>query len=202
MPLPLQIFEERYRRLLRDQVDADLVFGVVCTATGHEGGDEPEIQRIGTAASLVNHRVRSDGRADIIVLGVRRFRVLAEDWSRGYCVGQIGWLDDTVGNESAALQIRERVGALFDRYVKGVVQLTNHQFEGVDLSQNLIEASYDLSARLPLHTWERQRLLECTSASERFGLLEPIIRREVSLLHNAGAAGLALNHPGGLFTSN
>ena len=202
MPLPLQIFEERYRRLLRDQAEAELVFGVVCTASGREVGDEPAMYRVGTAASLVNHRVRRDGRADIIVLGVRRFRVLEEDWSRGYCVGQIDWLDEQVGTEATATQARERVALLFGHYVRGVVQLTDQQFDGVALSDDLVEASYDLASRLPLHTWERQSLLECDSASERFSMLEPIVRREVSLLHKAGAAGLALNHPGGVFAAN
>jgi len=53
MLLPLHIFEERYRELMRDRQGSDPIFGVVLTRQGREVADTPEINGIGTAATLV-----------------------------------------------------------------------------------------------------------------------------------------------------
>src|SRR5262245_23460490 len=74
MVLPLHIFEDRYRRLMRDRQGAEPIFGVALTSRGQEVGDEAEIHRVGTAASLVGAGRYPDGRWDVVVQGGRRFR--------------------------------------------------------------------------------------------------------------------------------
>ena len=83
MLLPLHLFEERYRCLMRDRQGADPIFGVVLTRHGREVGDRPEIHAVGTAASLLGAGRYPDGRYDVVVRGTRRFRVEAGDWERG-----------------------------------------------------------------------------------------------------------------------
>ena len=78
MLLPLHIFEERYRRMLRERLEADPVFGVIHIARGVEvasGDRTPELSAIGTASTLVASGEYPDGRWDIVVRGTRRFRM-------------------------------------------------------------------------------------------------------------------------------
>jgi Lon protease-like protein len=76
MLLPLHVFEERYRTLMRDQQGRDPIFGVVLTSQGREVADTPEIHRVGTAASLVAAGRYPDGRYDLVVRGGRGFGCL------------------------------------------------------------------------------------------------------------------------------
>jgi Lon protease-like protein len=143
-----------------------------------------------------------DGRADIVVTGTRRFRVHSENWSAGYCIADVSYLEDELGDPEAVASILKSSTARFARYVEGITRLTGQRFSGIRISSDPNEAAYDLTTRLPLHTWERQRLLELESTEARLNMLSGLIDREVALLYRAGAAGLAINHPGSRFAAN
>jgi hypothetical protein len=96
----------------------------------------------------------------------------------------------------------ERSSRQFARYVEGITRITGRRFSGIRISDDPIEAAYDLTTRLPLHTWERQRILELDTTEERLVELSSLIDRELALLLHAGAAGLAINHPGERFSVN
>ena len=68
-PLPLHIFEERYKEMVAAVLDGDGLFGVICA----DGG---AVARIGCSAKIVKVIKRyDDGRLDILTVGVRRFQV-------------------------------------------------------------------------------------------------------------------------------
>ena len=99
-PLPLHIFEERYKRMMADRIDHDPVFGVVLTRMGSEVGDQPSTYGIGTSASLLNLNYLADGCFDLAVVGRRRFRILSGDWNRGYLTARIEWLPEVPSGAS------------------------------------------------------------------------------------------------------
>jgi Lon protease-like protein len=202
MPLPLHIFEERYRRLLRIRAGEETVFGVILLNALNTSTVPLGMHPIGTAARLVSKRPMPDGRADIVVTGTRRFRVHSENWSAGYCIADVTYLEDELGDPEAVASILKSSTARFARYVEGITRLTGQRFSGIRISSDPNEAAYDLTTRLPLHTWERQRLLELESTEARLNMLSGLIDREVALLYRAGAAGLAINHPGSRFAAN
>ena len=79
--LPLHIFEDRYRRLVRDLLDMQdgtRLFGVVAIKAGREVGTEgiTALHEIGCTAELRYAEAYEDGRFDIIVTGMTRFRLL------------------------------------------------------------------------------------------------------------------------------
>ena len=121
---------------------------------------------------------------------------------RGYGLATVKWHDDQPGDPTALGFAMRRALATFDRYVETVTAVTGRDFQGVRMSDDPVVASWDLAARLPLHTWERQRLLERDTAAERFADLAYIVRREQRLLAVSGVLGVALNHPGHTFTLN
>ena len=202
MPLPLHIFEERYRRLLRIRASEEIVFGVILIKSTNTTEVPLGMYPVGTAARLISRRSKPDGRADIVVTGTRRFRVQAENWSVGYYIADITYLDDDLGDGEKVDKLLEVTTQQFAHYVEGITRVTGRQFGGVRISADPNEAAYDLTTRLPLHTWERQRILEMDTTEERLEALRVLIDREVSLLFKAGAAGLAINHPGDRFAAN
>ncbi|HEU0163822.1 MAG TPA: LON peptidase substrate-binding domain-containing protein [Thermomicrobiales bacterium] len=202
MPLPLHIFEERYRRMLADRVEHDPAFGIVLLRTGRDNGTEQTLFSVGTAARIVSRRTRRDGRSDIVIEGTRRFDIEDIRWDLGYGLATIQWRDEMIGNTDHLEATRDIAIEQFQRYVRGVTKITGRRFRGIRLGEDPTSASYDLASRLPLHTWERQDLLEAESVEARFESLLRIVRREVALLAKSGTAGLAINHPGQTFTLN
>lgn len=202
MPLPLHIFEERYRRLLRIRAGEETVFGVILIKTTNADVAPLGMYPIGTAARLITRRSMPDGRSDIVVTGTRRFRVHAENWSAGYCVAEVTYLNDEIGDQQRVDRLLERTTRRFAKYVEGITRITGREFAGVRISEDPIEAAYDLTTRLPLHTWERQGILELDTTEARLEQISRLVDREVALLFKAGAAGLAINHPGSNFSDN
>lgn len=202
MPMPLQIFEPRYRQMMEDHADDQLPFGIALVQSARQPQSNLPSHDIGTAASLLNRHQRPDGRWDIVARGERRFRIIDLDESQPYATATVEWLDEELGDPTEADALLRIVGAQFHRYAGGIARLTRRQFTDMTIPEDPIRASYDLTSRLPLHTWERQRLLQSKTAVERLSEISYVMERELALLLRAGAAGLALNHPGGLFSLN
>ena len=203
MLLPLHVFEERYRRLMRERAGVDPIFGVVLTRRGREVGDQPEIHDVGTAASLVGAGRYPDGRYDLVVRGGRRFSVAAGDWDRGYLTATVTWLEEEPGLPSHTLApLAERVARAYDHFLTTFAQATGLDVPREDLDTEPHALAHSICARLPLDTWERQRLLEDASTTDRLTRLLAILRRERDLLHETGAGGATVAHPGARFSAN
>ena len=84
--LPLHIFEPRYRALAADVLEGDRTLGMVLLRSGWESDYDgrPSVHEIGCSGVIV-HAVRlDDGRYNIVLRGLERFRVLDEDHERAY----------------------------------------------------------------------------------------------------------------------
>lgn len=207
MLLPLHIFEKRYRRLMRDREGNDPMYGVVLTRHGREVADRPDIHDIGCAATLVAAGRYSDGCYDTVVRGGRRFRVHpgSGSWDKGYLVAAVDWVDDAPENAAEAdelLDLGGQVGNLFERFLVAFEQATAAELPREALPGDPIELGWAVCARLPLDTWERQRLLEHASARGLLLDLAAILRRERDLLLTTGVGGAAIAHPGAHFSAN
>lgn len=202
MPIPLRVFEERYLRMLKDQGDADPAFGVVLIRAGRESGAIPEVHLTGTAASLASDRHRRTERGNIVATGGSRFRINDLDWSRDYGLASIDFFAEPDPEPSEVDAVLRTTKELLRRYVRGITSLTGRRFDHVRLPVDAVACSWELATRLPLHSWERQSLLEQPLTVDRLVTLKYLLRRELALLYGAGAAGLAMNHPGGSFTLN
>lgn len=203
-PLPLHIFEERYKRLMADRIDHDPIFGVVLTRVGSEVGDEPSTFSVGTSASLLNLNHRSNGCFDLAVVGRRRFRILAGDWSRGYLIASIEWLPEAPS--SATLEqlydLRREAIAAFGSFVRSVAAQIEANVPEELFPDDPAETSFAIAARLPINTWERQALLELPSTAARLKSLTETLNRERELLTKTGAAGSVVEQPTRRFSAN
>jgi ATP-dependent Lon protease len=137
-----------------------------------------------------------------VVSGIDRFQIQHVNWSAGYCLADIEYRQDTLTDWQQTGILLRRATRRFTRYVEGITRITGRTFTGIRISQDPAVASWDLTTRLPLHTWERQHILEIDDVAERLQQIIYRIDRENALLFKGGAAGLAMNHAGGSFSVN
>jgi len=84
--LPLHIFEPRYREMVADAVTSDRLIGMVLLRPGWERDYEgrPPVYPIGCSGVITHVERLSDGRYNIVLRGLERFRILGEDAGRAY----------------------------------------------------------------------------------------------------------------------
>ncbi|MBK7219538.1 MAG: LON peptidase substrate-binding domain-containing protein [Candidatus Promineofilum sp.] len=90
MPLPLHIFEERYKAMIADCIRDGRPFGVVLIAEGAaEGGPPATPHAIGCTAEVVQVQPLDEGRMLIVTVGRERFRIVRLHHDRPYLVGVV-----------------------------------------------------------------------------------------------------------------
>src|SRR3712207_6260894 len=74
VPVPLHIFEPRYRRMLADVRASNSLFGLSFFDPAESGGERPAEGHVGCAAEVVEVQPQPDGRSNILAVGVARYR--------------------------------------------------------------------------------------------------------------------------------
>jgi uncharacterized protein len=153
MVLPLHVFEERYRELIRTLVarasGEPRRFGVVAIRQGWEVGADAvsALHPVGCAAELRRVSRYQDGRFDIVAEGSDRFRLLAvHAGQRPYLVGDVEWLpaDPPTGPEATVLA--GAVTALFEGYLADVATAQQAAVLPHDLPTDPTKLSYQVAA--------------------------------------------------------
>jgi Lon protease-like protein len=117
--LPLKVFEDRYRAMVRRCLERDEPFGVVLIRDGREvGTGATAIATVGTIAEIREASKYSDGRYDLLVVGTRRFRIESVAVGREpYLVASATELDEPVGDQELAEELTAEVTQRFVRYL-------------------------------------------------------------------------------------
>ncbi len=123
--LPLHIFEARYRQMVADALSGDRMIGMTLLKAGHdEAGERPPVYPVGCSGVITHVERLADGRFNLVLRGVEKFRILDEDQpSPGqlYRTAVISPLDEAVNDlERAALsaerrRLESRLAPLFER---------------------------------------------------------------------------------------
>jgi Lon protease-like protein len=89
--LPLHVFEPRYRQMVEDALNGDRIIGMVLLRPGWEGDYEgrPPVYPIGCAGVVTHAERLPDGRFNIVLRGMEKFRIAAEDADRPYRVATV-----------------------------------------------------------------------------------------------------------------
>lgn len=112
-PLPLHVFEPRYRQLVIDLVTGAVAgkrFGVIAVREGWGPDDGPQgLYEVGCTAVLREVRRLPDGRFDLLTMGDRRFRLLdVDDSTAPYLVANVEWVPDLDGDDDEPPEALER----------------------------------------------------------------------------------------------
>lgn len=167
-PLPLHIFEPRYKRMLADCLAADRRFGITPV---HPAEDVPGPGTVGCVAEVRVNQELPDGRSNIVVLGGSRF-VLAQllDESLPYLVGMVQTFDDDPDTAPTGEEIAG-VRALFARYFSGLRQLNDVEPEEPALPDDPLSLSFQVAGAIECDPGVKLRLLAERSTARRFKAL-------------------------------
>lgn len=194
--MPLHIFEERYRRMLRDSQDSDPAFVIALARPSRDVDGDLLPHTVGTACRISGVSPRPDGRSDIVVTGTFRVRIGDLDWSKGYAVGDVEALIDFREDETLVATTYERLRTRFAEYLYALELLIGEELPKLDPTRDPARGSWVIGETLTLHTWERQELLEAPSVDDRLTVLERFLRREYAILVHTGMIGSTIDFPG------
>src|ERR1700728_1731646 len=169
--LPLHIFEERYRQLVRDLVSQPEPqrFGVVAIREGRETGFEgvSALYEIGCTATVRRVSERDDGGYDLVTVGADRFRLIALDDSKPYFQGEVEFLPENAGGEAAASIAVQAVHRAFHAYVEALNARGATQVSSPELPSDPLALSYLVAASIIADLHDRQALLAAPAAPPR-----------------------------------
>ncbi len=176
MRLPLRIFEERYRVMVRELLASGGEFGVVLIREGPEVGPGAVPFDVGTAARIESWEETDGGRYLITARGTWRFRIRSLLPPRPYPFGEVVPLDDADGPMTPRLKAAlETVRATFPLYFRLVLSLTDQWARGLDLPQRPHRLVDFLGEWLQVGEDVKQRLLEIEPAEDRVAYLAEVL---------------------------
>jgi Lon protease-like protein len=173
IPLPLHIFEERYKSMIGECLAEDREFGIVYF-------NATDIQAAGCTARILRVIKRyGDGRLDILTRGQRRYLIKEIFDNKAYLEAGITYFDDDEPTDiSECHDLAEKGIALLKQFTSELESQEAHDFtEDMDYKS----ISFLIAGCEGFSHEEKQRFLEMTSTSERLkksvGSLENIIER-------------------------
>lgn len=187
--IPLQIFEDRYKRMLKDCMDADSRFGICLIKSGQEVGGPAEPHSTGTVVQIVQANEIDGGRFILSATGLQRFVIREITQRRPYLSGRVEllvedqdpWLPDTE---------MEVIRQAFTRYASLVSGMSGGWVAHARGPADPVALSYHIARTLQIELDEKQALLEEPSASRRLEAELDILRRDSDKLRQRLAVEL------------
>lgn len=177
--LNLHVFEERYRRMIAECLDANEAFGVVLIRDGKEAGD-PDVtpHEVGTTAEIAEVTPLPAGRYYISTMGRRRFRIKRIVSRDPYLSAEVEFIEDRGDDDvdARACELTHRVLGEFREYVRLLVAFSGNTAE-VDVPHDPVDASYIVGDALQVADTLKQRLLELRTAEARLAAELGFLRR-------------------------
>ncbi|HTC48986.1 MAG TPA: LON peptidase substrate-binding domain-containing protein [Candidatus Aquilonibacter sp.] len=173
-PLPLHIFEPRYKEMIGECLVQNRTFGVV--RAGEQG-----LADVGCTAEVVTVvKEYEDGRLDIVTEGRKRFELVRVDQERSFLRAEVLMLEDDPAMPSQEDTDRAR-------------QLHSELLAMAGARQDLSAAdpsalSFYLAGSLPLDLDFKQKLLSLRSEPERLTLLISYLEQLIPKIHRAARA--------------
>jgi len=182
--LPLHIFEPRYRAMVKDALASDRIIGMVLLQPGYEANYEgrPRVYPVGCAGVITHSEPLPDGRFNIVLRGLEKFRMVGEDESKPYRLAHIEALPETVTDVDRTTANRHR-----SRLETLLAAATEHgkaepKLPSTVPDQDLVNALAQYCAFEPL---ERQALLECDGILSRCLALIDLLEMKTMSLRGA-----------------
>lgn len=186
MLLPLHIFEERYRQLVRHLLDGPEPrrFGVIAIRKGRETGVDGvhSLYEIGCTATLRRVDEHQDGRFDLVTVGTQRFRLFGLDQTLPYLQGEIEPLPDDVADPAAAAPAVRAVQTAFRAYLDALAEWGGATVRAGDLPDEPVLLSFVVAASIVIDLPERQGLLAEPDTVRRLNAEHALMSRETAML--------------------
>ncbi len=183
VPLPLHIFEPRYKEMIKECLDGKKEFGLI-----RSHGEA--LENIGCTAEIIQVlKTYPDGRIDILTEGKKRFEVLQLNQERSFLQADVFFLGDD-GQAASSADVNAAL-----RLHGEIMQLAGAEAEQ-DEPSTLHQLAYRLAGSLPFDPDFQQALLEMNSEAERmraiisfFERILPVLQRNARAKRKAGGNG-------------
>ena len=189
--LPLNIFEERYRQLVRDLLDGPQPrrFGVIAIREGRETGMHgvSALYDVGCLATVREVTELPDGRYKLVTIGTDRFRLHGLDRSKPYLRGELELLDEQVGDETETKHAVAAVQRGFRGYLDVLTATGSATISVPELPDEPVLLSYLVAASVIIDLPERQGLLAQPSALRRLRSERVLLAKETAMLRKFGS---------------
>lgn len=171
-PLPLHIFEPRYKELIAECLEQGKAFGMV-------RAKENAVAEVGCTAVILNViKQYEDGRLDIATEGKQRFSILELNHERSFLQAEVAWFEDE-GPPSAVPQSEA------DTAVQLHEQLFQVLGQTVEIEKAVPSLSFHLASDLPVDLDFKQAILEMKSEAERLETLIEYYRATIPKVEKA-----------------
>lgn len=172
--LPLHIFEERYKLMIRTCLETDKQFGILL----HEPSDEREREHpvvVGCIAEIMMTIPLEDGRMNLLTTGKSRFvvRKFLDDCE--YLTGEVSELHDDLDFDTSLVADAIRMKKLFEELIALAIELSDSPLVKGTVPEEAAALSFAMAAALPIGNPLKQRLLEMTLTSQRLRELHTVL---------------------------
>lgn len=182
MPMPLHIFEERYRKLLADVSAADNLFGLSYFDLAVSDQEIPSAGHIGCVAEVTEAQAMPDGRSNILTVGVVRYRVEGYvEHGDPYLVARVEFFEDEDEDEGRLTDASRDVAGMFMRVATAIRALNDERGELPDISDTEPQKlSFLVAAAMEIEAETKQELLELRSTHDRLRRLHDMLKRVIA----------------------
>ncbi len=176
-PMPLHIFEERYKQMVNECLEDESEFGMVLA-------DEDGTRNVGCTARIVELVQRyEDGRLVILVEGYRRFKLNNILTGKPYYVGEVEYLEDEAPDEKISALAEECV-ALLER----VIAAATEGDVGIEIEPPYRNLSFAIAGRIEFDLDTRQSILELPTEEGRLRKLRELLTQVAEKLERDNRA--------------
>ncbi len=188
--LPLHIFEPRYRDMVSDALAGDRLIGMVLLQPGWEQEYEkqPPVYSIGCSGLITHVERLADGRFNIVLRGVERFRIIDEDHEKRYRRALIEPLIEHQLTDEDRNHLRTHRAKLESLLSPALSTGEAEQRTTAMSDEDLVNA---LAQYLSLDPLEKQALLEQHGLRRRAESLVELIEMKMLIARTPGVSSIA-----------
>jgi uncharacterized protein len=184
-PMPLYIFEEKYRMMIREALAGNRELVIALLRSGYESSYAgiSAVHNIACLGRIETYEELEDGKYNIVVVGIHRVRLLREVQHSPYRLVEVETLEEETQGERSpeSIQRHNHLGGLFARFTElatGVKQQVLELMPQMDFESLVNMVAMTLN--LPIE--QKQSLLEIGETSGRCDVLIPILQQQLETL--------------------
>jgi hypothetical protein len=183
MPLPLHVFEGRYRQMMHMVLEQDKQFGVVLIREGKEVGGPAVPYRWGTVARITALQNLPDGTMNLWTVGEQRFRIVKMVQQEPFLLARVMLLPDVCDScEHRVLPIVHHATDRLEQYVRLLFSPEGGKHFVVELPNNPRVLANTIGAILQVPLVQKQKLLEIDDVVQRLEAGLALLEQEIEKL--------------------
>ncbi len=187
-PLPLHIFEPRYRQMTVDALEDNRRIGMVLLKPGYEEEyfGKPQIFTVGCMGNIEKEVKHPDGKYNFTLVGLRRFRIESEKEGKLYRLAEIELLDE-LNDQDLVEGSNENSNKLIEHYREFISFIPEGNAlknePDWNLGTRLSEFVDRFAYRLDLSLEQKQTFLEEQDVLKRAEFLHSFLKMKIDLIH-------------------